>query len=1091
MLPAIDRFPDILGDAWETIAGDVDATRRFSERLHHLRNVQARPRRTSDEPPVHWAPEDLQALRERLHGRRRSAPDALTAIPIDHAALLIMAAIHAGQGDVVAIFDNLSAAMDQLAAYDRLRPVLAEAYAALREDRAGADALRAMLDEVDGAWDGPGEFPAVPWSGDRHSPDLPADQVELDHWIVAAEALLAWEKVWKEPAFKAKDLWYQIQLSHTAACPGDLIFITSQGFGTKPGLVRFHVPPGKGQADILAIGPSSYVDVVPQGWSDTQIAVTIPQFASCGKFAIRIPTGTVTVAGKTVDTYKDIGPIKIGGTLPEVIDLRADGVAGQLVCAPGTLVDLTWYACPDDAVVTLSVNVDGGNLWTKANLPPSGSEVLPVGGTKTTTYTVTLKATTVCGSATKTLPVIVHKPAKLYLSGMEITQVTQYFGNGTTLPKTSNAVPLISGKSTLVRVYLCTTQDFSFNQSEITGAQVELRGWYEGGGELPGSPLSPITKGPFSGRNLGAYDDRKDLNLTANFLIPASWMLPGPTLRLQARVTLPQTSLDSVDSKNQYATVKGVRFHAAKPLDVVVVLVNHTGTCSPTYPNCQGMPTMADVAKTLHAVRRVYPTDKLRIWLPEPGDRILDFARDQGCGNCGSFSCLIDDLEDIAKHYDNDDDMVWWAAVKVGVGGPGGCGATGSSCIGYAASRVTDEATAWHEFGHAFGRPHTFDDGNYPAYAFNKAYSIGEYAVDVEKLQPYVAANANKHLYSPYSTADFMSYEPAPLFFSPYTYMSLMQAHFAKSASGAGVWTSVPSALPRRDREERMVVCGTLWLETGEVQLSTLYHLQLYPKDSRPQSARYTLALVDTKGRTLVREALRIREDGAVRDGEGNCIPVGRLRISQTIPFHREAAAFVVSDGDRELACIDRRARGPSIGEVMLDRGGDRWTLRWHSAHADGIELLHGVAVTYDDGERWQGLVIGLKGLAFRFESGALAGGERCRLRVYVTDGFNTAYGDTESFALPLKPPLMVLLQPEDGASVRARDITLLQVEAISPRFGSLDGEAIRWESDRQGAMGTGRELRVKLQKGDHRITVTAQTGPDSVSQAQLRVRST
>jgi len=1089
MLPACDLFPDILGDAWETIAGDVDATHRFSERLRYLRTAQTCPRRTSDKPTFHWVPEDLQALRERLHERRRGAPDALAIIPIDHAALLIMATIHAGQGDAAVIFDNLSTVLDQLAAYDQLRPVLAEAYAALREDRAGADVLRALLDKVDEAWDSPSLHPGVPWLDVMHTPDLPTDQMQLDRWIVAAEALLAWDKVWKTPAFEGKDIWHKIQLSHSAACPGDLIFITSQGFGTKPGLVRFHVPPGKGQADILAIGPSSYVDVVPQAWTDTQIAVTIPQFASCGKFAIRIPTGTATIAGKTVDTYKNIGPIKIGGTLPEVIDLRANGVAGQLVCPPGTLVKLTWYACPDDAVVSLNVKVAGKNLWTKANLPPSGSEVLPVGAAKTTTYTVTLKATTVCGSVTKTLPVIVHKPAKLYLSSMEITQVTQYFGNGTTLPKTSNAVPLISGKTTLVRVYLCTTQDFSFNQSEITGAEVELRGWYEGGGELPGSPLSPITKGPFSGRNLGAYNDRKDLNLTANFLIPASWMLPGPTLRLQARVTLPQTSLDSVDTKNQYATLKGVRFHAAKPLDVVVVLVNHTGTCSPKYPNCQGTPTMADVAKTLHSVRRVYPTDKLRIWLPEPGDRILDFARDQGCGNCGSFSCLIDGLEDIAKHYDNDDDMVWWAAVKVGVGGPGGCGATGSSCIGYAASRVTDEAATWHEFGHAFGRPHTFADSKYPAYGFSKSYSIGEYAVDAEKLQPYIAANANKHLYSPYATADFMSYEPAPVFFSPYTYMALMQAHFAKSASGAGVWTSVPGALPRRDREERLVVCGTLWPETGQVELKTLYHMQLYPKDLRPQSTRFTLALVDTQSRTLVREALRMRDDGAEQERECNGALVGRLRISQTIPFHREAAAFVVRDGDRELVRVERPARGPSIEEVTLERG-ERWTLRWHSVHPYGIHLLHGVAITYDDGERWQRLAIALKGSSFRFEPLALAGGERCRLRIYVTDGFNTAYADSESFALQIRPPLVVLLDPGDGTTVRARDLTHLQAEAISPRFGSLDGEAIRWESDSQGVLGTGRELLVKLRKGEHRITVTAQTGPHSISQAQLSVRS-
>jgi hypothetical protein len=1086
MLPAVDRYPDILGDAWGTISGDGDATRRFSERLRQLKDGQGRDQHLR-RPPQAWTSEEVRTLRERLLDARRTAWEGQAVIPRDHATLLLMAAVHAGNGDATLVSDNVATTLGELAAYDRLRPILTEGYAALREDRQDSAALRATLDHLDAPL-GDEDLHGVPWPIDPSADGLPTGRAELDRWVVATDVLQAWRAIW-DLRVLPNDLWYLIDITPDAACPGDLITITSKGFGTTPGTVRFHVPPGKGQADILAIGPSSYVDATPQTWTDTTITVVIPQSASCGICSVRIPTGTATVGGKTVDTFRDVGPILIAGTLPEIIDLRADGVAGRLVCAPGTLVDLTWYACPKDAVVTLEVTVDGTTLWTKANLPPSGSAVLPVGGTSTTTYTVTLTATTNCGATTKTLPVVVHKPAKIYLGSLEITQVTQYSGGGTTLPKTANSVPLISGKATLVRAYLVTTQDVAFNQSEISGAQVTLRGWYEAGGELPGSPLSPINKGPFTGRNLGIFNDRKDLNRTADFLIPESWMLPGPTLLLRAQVTLPQNSLDSVDTKNQEATLAGVRFHAAKPLNVVVVLVNHTGPCSPAWPNCQGTPTMADAVATLQALRRVYPTDRLNIWLPESDDRVLDFARDKGCGVCGSFGCLVDDLQDIAKGYDNDDDMVWWAAVKVGVGGLGGCGGPGSGCIGYAASRVTDEPAIWHEFGHAFGRVHTFDDGSYPAYGFGQAYSIGEYGVDTGKLSPYNAATANTHLYSPYTTADIMSYEPQPLFFSPYTYMGIMNAHFATTASGAGTSTSVPGALSTRDREERLVVCGSLWPETGEVELKPLYHMPLYPKDARPRWSRYTLALVDEHGRTLVREALRVRGDSGEEAGPDDA-PAGKVRISQNIPFDPDAAALVVRDGDVELARVDRPNQRPTIGEVDLDRGADRWTLRWRSAHADGSRLLHGVAITYDDGERWRRLAIGLTQESYSFDPAKLAGGERCRLRVYVTDGFNTASADSDDFALPLQPPLVVLLSPQDGAIVSARNPVHLQVEAISPRFGSLDGEAIRWESDRQGELGTGRDVWVTLREGQHRITVTAQTGTDSVSEAALAVRS-
>jgi len=1089
LLPPIELFPDILGDAWETIAGDPDATRRFTERLRWLQQGQQEALHSPDEGTEGWHPDDLRALQERLARRRGRVPNETAVVSEEGAALLIMAAVHAGQGDQASIHHNLQVALAQLDGYDRLRLLFAEGQPALRDDRRRTRVLRDLLDHIDEELHGvPGPPSGVPWPLRPPVPDLPEGQAEMDRWLVAAETLLAWQGVWEHPVFRGEDLFYAIQLSHSAACPGQLVFITSKGFGTTPGKVRFHVPPGKGQNDILAIGPSSYVDVDPQSWTDTQIAVVIPQFASCGKFVIRIPTGTVTVNGKAVATYHSVGPIKIGGTLPEVLDLRADGVAGQLVTTRGALVKITWLVCPDDATVTLNVKEDGTSLWTKTGLAASGSETLPVGGLGTTTYTVSLTAKTVCGTASKTMLVIVHQKAEIYLQGLEIAQATQFFWGGTTLPKSVNQVPLVAGKPTLVRAYLGTTQDPSFNNGEVKGAHVELRGWFEGGGELPGSPLQPLNSGPFTGRNWGIASDRGDLARTANFLIPQSWMVPGPSLRLQARVTLSSGRLDTVDPKNATATLTGVRFYPARPLDVVVVLVDYTGTCSSKYPNCNGAPSMADAVKTLHSVRRVFPTDKLRIWLPEAGDRILKYAGDKGCGACGGFSCLIGDLSDIAKGYDNDDDMIWWAAVKVGVHGAGGCGSsTHPGAHGFAASRVTDDTTAWEEFGHAYGRDHTFEDGNYPKHGYANSDSIGEFGIDVEKLSPWDPKDAGNHLYSPYTAADFMSYDPAPLWVSPYTYMGLMQAFFAKKATGSGVTTSVPGASYVRHREERLVICGVLWPETGEVVLRPLYHAPLYPKDSRGKPTRYELALVDAKGRTLVADKVRCHDDRPL--GQDDRPLPARLQISQMLPLEPGAAALEVRDGGRVLLRVERPESRPTVEDVVLEQGDDGWRLRWHSAHADEVTLLHGVAVTYDDGSRWQRLRMGFIRPTFQVDPAALAGGARCRFRVYVSDGFNTTYADSETFSLPVKPPLIVPLGPEDGTIVPAGQPVHLEVEAISPRFGSLDGEAIQWQSDLQGPLGIGRELWVELDTGQHRLTVTAASGPDSVATTTLRVR--
>ncbi len=1086
LFPPIDRYPDIVADARQTLAGDVDSSRRFVARLRFLAGAATSDGEDSGEG-AGWGTRDLQALRERLVGRLRHQPDEAAVVSADDAQLMIMAAVHAGEADADSVQANLAATLDQLAGYERLRPVLAEAPAAARGDESAQLALRAVIDRLaEESTDGLDALPPVSWPRHPRAPELPDGQAVTRQWLLAVDSLLAWEEVWKAPAYKGKGLMPAVKVSPTTACAGTLLSLTGHGFGTKPGKVRFRTPPGKGQGDILKIGPTSYIDVDPQSWTDTKIEVVVPQFASCGVLAIRIPTGTVMLNGKTFDVYASIGPVAVGGTLPEITDLRADGVSGHLVTSRGSLVDLSWYCCPADAEVALDVEVDGKTLWTKSGLSHAGSEVLAVGGTKTTDYTVTATAKTACGSTTETMVVTVHRPATAHIAMLEITQGIQHFWAGTTLKKTPNGVPLISGKPTLVRAYLGSDQDTSFNDGDVEDAIVHLHGYYEGGGELPDSPLAPINPGSFKAGSWGLSTDRKDLRRTANFLIPESWMLPGPSLRLEARLQLPPGSLDSVDPQNETATLSGVRFWAARPLDVVVVLVDFIGTCDPKWPNCNGAPSMTDVATTLQAVRRMYPTDKLRIFLPEAGDRILKYKGDKGCGVCGGFGCLIHELSDIAKDYDNDDHMVWWAAVEVGVHGVGGCGSsTHAGAHGFAASRVTAVETTWHEFGHAYGRPHTFDDGNYPKYGYANSDSIGEYGVDVAKLVPWSDSTANDHLYSPYTASDYMSYDPAPTWVSPYTHTHLMHAYFATKASGTGVTTSIPGAKVVPFREERLVVCGTVWTETAQVSLEPLYHAPLYDRPLTGPETEFSLALVDVEGRTLLSEPIRVQ--GSDAHGDDRHRPP-QLRIAQTLRFEPEAAALEVRKEGEVVHRVERPEHGPRIEGVELNRDGERWELRWDSSHPEPRRLLHGVAVTYDDGERWQRLRKGFARQHLDVDPQQLAGGDRCRFRVFTTDGFNTVHADTEVFSAPLQPPLIVPLEPEDGATVTAGEPVRLEVEAISPRFGSLDGESIRWASELQGPLGTGRELVTELIEGEHQLTIEAGTAPDSTATHDLRV---
>lgn len=111
--------------------------------------------------------------------------------------------------------------------------------------------------------------------------------------------------------------------------------------------------------------------------------------------------------------------------------------------------------------------------------------------------------------------------------------------------------------------------------------------------------------------------------------------------------------------------------------------------------------------------------------------------------------------------------------------------------------------------------------------------------------------------------------------------------------------------------------------------------------------------------------------------------------------------------------------------------------------HPEKISLLYGLAITYDDGVRWQRLAQALRDSSYSLDPSDLAGGDECRFSVFATDGFNTTYRDSKTFSLLIQPPMIVPLNFEENCEVLAGEPVLFEVEAISARFGSLDGDQI------------------------------------------------
>jgi hypothetical protein len=109
-------------------------------------------------------------------------------------------------------------------------------------------------------------------------------------------------------------------------------------------------------------------------------------------------------------------------------------------------------------------------------------------------------------------------------------------------------------------------------------------------------------------------------------------------------------------------------------------------------------------------------------------------------------------------------------------------------------------------------------------------------------------------------------------------------------------------------------------------------------------------------------------------------------------------------------------------------------------------------------------------------------------MRVIANDGFLTGQDDSDgTFTVPDSPPLAVIIDPVDGANVLPGEMVALTGMATDVTDGPLTDDRLSWNSDRDGALGTGNEVATdKLSRGWHKITLTATDSGGKTSAATI-----
>jgi hypothetical protein len=152
-------------------------------------------------------------------------------------------------------------------------------------------------------------------------------------------------------------------------------------------------------------------------------------------------------------------------------------------------------------------------------------------------------------------------------------------------------------------------------------------------------------------------------------------------------------------------------------------------------------------------------------------------------------------------------------------------------------------------------------------------------------------------------------------------------------------------------------------------------------------------------------------------------------------------------------------------------------------------------------------LAVGLTDTTFTWETSLAQGTDSARLIVEASDGWHTAEATSSRFALAHKPPITIITEPyvPSAANAAAADDpepppeqmprmlvagqpVLLKGIGLDLNDGSLDGEALRWASDRQGPLGIGSSLRVTLESGQHRLVLQAISSSGLIGEATVSV---
>jgi hypothetical protein len=331
-----------------------------------------------------------------------------------------------------------------------------------------------------------------------------------------------------------------------------------------------------------------------------------------------------------------------------------------------------------------------------------------------------------------------------------------------------------------------------------------------------------------------------------------------------------------------------------------------------------------------------------------------------------------------------------------------------------------------------------------------------------------------KHVVLPDSSAaslEIMGY-CAPQWISPFSYRKAMTILAPKSAAPA-----VSSLKPRAAE------AADFWLVSGNISESGLTFNPLFQNTMKGPidqgEGPYRIEVQDAFGSVLFTRPFRTYTP-VIEETDTDSGPASFIEL---VPVTAGAASIVVFDvSNVQLGTITLAGIAPNVALTAPAAGSTQSGVQdvtWLIDDPDSAQFTSKVLYSVDGAGSWTQLgemtgTVGLNSLNVDFDT--LPGGTSVYVKLLVSDGVNTGQAMSGPLAVRKKTNIIAdVSSPSPNTVFKSGDFVPLSGDAYDIDDGVLDGNAIRWESDLDGPLGTGARLALTtLRPGSHRITMTA-----------------